>query len=51
MYIYIYIYTCEPVHIHARCNVEQSAVPWSSDVAEDKVFAQHSRAPSDTGDS
>jgi hypothetical protein len=22
----IYVYQCEPVHVHARCNVEQSAV-------------------------
>ena len=45
IYIYIYIYRCEPVHIHARCNVEQSPVARSSDVAEDRFFEQHSRTP------
>ena len=45
MYIYIEREKCEPVQIHAQCNVEQSAVPQSSDVAQDRFLEQHSQAP------
>ena len=34
------------MHIHAQCNVEQSAVSTSSGTAEHRFFTQHSRTPS-----